>query len=94
MNGYRSKTHESFGKISAVESCIGLTTIHTHTRLSLTLSSPHSRARYGHEPGSARALGNCAPTIPFEATQLLSHIGCPIEPRSWDLQSTGLGFPS
>ncbi|GKF59605.1 hypothetical protein Tco_0176391, partial [Tanacetum coccineum] len=19
---------------------------------------------------------------------------CPIEPRSWDLQSTGLGFPS
>ncbi|GJZ02871.1 hypothetical protein Tco_0520832 [Tanacetum coccineum] len=72
------------------------TTIQSHTRLSLTLSSPHSRARYGHEhqPGSIRALRNCAPTIPFEATPLLSHIGCPIEPRSWDLQSTRLGFPS
>ncbi|GJU85554.1 hypothetical protein Tco_1293100 [Tanacetum coccineum] len=35
-------------------------------------------------------LGIAPPTFPFEATPLLSHIGCPIEPRSWDLQSTGL----
>ena len=48
-----------------------------HTRLSLTKSSPHSYVRYGHEhePGSARAIKYCAPTIPFEATPLLSHIG-------------------
>ena len=48
-----------------------------HTKLSLTKSSPHSYVRYGHEhePGSARAIKYCAPTIPFEATPLLSHIG-------------------
>ncbi|KAK1423985.1 hypothetical protein QVD17_19296 [Tagetes erecta] len=48
-----------------------------HTRLSLTKSSPHSYVRYGHEhlPGSARAIRYCAPSIPFEATPLLSHIG-------------------
>ena len=48
-----------------------------HTRLSLTTLSPHSCVRYGHGhvPGSARAIKYCAPTIPFEATPLLSHIG-------------------
>ncbi|KAK1424267.1 hypothetical protein QVD17_19592 [Tagetes erecta] len=48
-----------------------------HTRLSLTKSSPHCYVRYGHEhfPGSARAIRYCAPSIPFEATPLLSHIG-------------------
>ena len=53
------------------------TTIYIHTNISLTLFGSHSYVRYGHEhqPGSVRAVKNCAPTIPLEATPLLSHIG-------------------
>ena len=52
-----------------------------HTGFSLTGSCPHSHVRYGHEhyPGSARAIRNCAPAIPSEATPLLSNIGDSIE---------------
>ncbi|GJV00920.1 hypothetical protein Tco_1330190 [Tanacetum coccineum] len=67
--------------------------------LDLGISSQIGRARlWSFEQslchGSARALGSFAPQFPSIETPLLSHIGCPIEPRSWDLQSNRLGFPS